>query len=216
VGETGLKRHVLVENVGSPTGLVGDRRVRADGRRRDRKAAQRRGCARIDEPIARPSRLVDNRPAGEVAGLKSRRWSRLPPSRPQEQSRRGPLPPRGRQPTGGFSLGTPFSRVQCPVLRGLQPSGVRVNLKRPFSHLRHRFLRNWVPATPRKLSAVAIPSHQIDVLLRHRLLPQPGGFEGSRGLRIAPQSRQAPVPKLEHPGETGAQARASKGAQSAV
>jgi hypothetical protein len=88
VGETGLKRHVLVENVGSPTGLVGDRRVRADGRRRDRKAAQRRGCARIDEPIARPSRLVDNRPAGEVAGLKSRRWSRLPPSRPQEQSRR--------------------------------------------------------------------------------------------------------------------------------
>jgi hypothetical protein len=157
VGETGLKRHVLVENVGSPTGLVGDRRVRADGRRRDRKAAQRRGCARIDEPIARPSRLTNNRPAGEVAGLKSRRWSRLPPSRPQEQSRRGPLPPRGRQPTGGFAWGTPFSRVQCPALRGLQPSGVRVNLKRPFAHLRHRFLRTWGPATPRKLSAVAIP-----------------------------------------------------------
>jgi hypothetical protein len=49
-----------------------------------------------------------------------------------------------------------------------------------------------------------------------RLLPQPGGFEGSRGLRKKPQSRQAPVPKLEHPGDTGAQARASKGAKSAV
>src|SRR5262249_21295612 len=43
-------------------------------------------------------------------------------------------------------------------------------------------------------------AHKLHVLLRHRLLRQPGGFEGFLGIKVGPNPNPLPVPSSDEPG----------------
>src|SRR5215208_4478101 len=88
----------------------------------------------------------------------------------------------GSRPVVRFTLSHPLGRFRLH-LRGieLEISGERMRWK----------------------SLVTLPldrAHHLDVLLRHRLLPQPDGFEGLAGFLIEPDSGDTAAANLENKG----------------
>ena len=128
------------------------------------------------------SRCRSSCPAPANAPRRSRRSGRRCIPRYQRAARRR------RRPTGLGSVESPEPPRRHRLIRSV------------LQVLQHGICRESSPTTPRislvegRISAL----RRLHVLLRHRLLPQPGGFEGFRTIGVPVHSERFPVSEGPH------------------